>query len=302
MNLLYIHTHDLGQYISPYGYTPCTPNLQRLANEGVLFRNAFCVAPTCSPSRAALLTGRYPHEVGMHGLTNQGWALRDYGEHLAAHFSAQGWEAAMQFRATEYLDRRLGLLFAALEETGLAEETLVVFTTDHGPGLAGVKTHLNDRGLGVAMILRGPGAFSVGRVVEGLSSHLDLFPTFCEVLGISEPEGLSGKSLVPLAAGAQAQIHEELFQEQGYHGRYLPLRAVRTERYRYVRGYTQDLSMWLDFNADQGEAFSCMQEAGLGRIPMPEEQLFDLLEDPAREDAIPEPLGEPEWAKGKWET
>lgn len=438
MNILYIHTHDLGPYIGPYGYFPHTPNLHTFANQGVTFRNAFCVAPTCSPSRAALLTGRYPQEVGMHGLTNQGWELRDYSEHLAAHLSAHGfetvltgiqhvagttpeeldklpydrriepigepgergrdlttekaidylkethagpfflnvgyslthhsnwdrafvlsreemgpldtrcarplphlpdtprtrWEAAMQFRATEYLDHRLGLLFDALEETGLAEDTLVVFTTDHGPGLPGVKTHLNDRGLGVAMILRGPGGFTGGRVVEGLSSHLDLFPTFCEAAGLPQPEGLRGKSLVSLAKGDRKQIHEELFQEQGYHGNYLPLRAVRTPRYRYVRRYGPEQSYWLAFNADQGEAFGCLQQAGVERIPMREEQVYDLVEDPqertnriddpaladvvedlrarldahleatgdpALQDAIPAPPGTPDWAGAKKE-
>ena len=51
-NILYIHSHDTGRHIQPYGYAVVTPNLQRLAEEGVLFRENFCVSPTCSPSRA----------------------------------------------------------------------------------------------------------------------------------------------------------------------------------------------------------------------------------------------------------
>ena len=90
MNIIYLHTHDLGRYISPYGYSAQTPNLQRLADEGVLFRNAFSIAPTCSPSRAATVTGRYPHQVGMYGLTGQGWKLNDYNQHFAKHFSDHG--------------------------------------------------------------------------------------------------------------------------------------------------------------------------------------------------------------------
>lgn len=434
MNIIYLHTHDLGRYIGPYGYTPRTPNLQRLADEGILFRNAFCVAPTCSPSRAALVTGKYPHQVGMQGLTNQGWGLRDYQEHFARHFSDHGmstaligvqhvtgptheelaklpygrlidpigepgetgedlttpaaiaflnerhdkpfflnvgyslthhsnwdrsfvlsreemgpldsrntrplphlpdtprtrWEAAMQFRATEYLDRRLGLLFGALDDTGLAESTVVVFTTDHGPGLPGVKTHLNDRGLGVAMIIRGPGGFSGGRVIEGLTSQLDLFPTFCELCGIEPPADLEGKSLLPVVnAEKETPLHDRLFSEQGYHGRYLPLRSVRTERYRYVRRYGEPQSAMLHFNADQGEAYRVLEQAGCADVPMPAEQLFDLhrdpqelvnladdptcakvldqlrqslaghldqSDDPALEDAIPKPPPQPEWA------
>lgn len=437
MNIIYLHTHDLGRYIGPYGYTPRTPNLQRLADEGVLFRNAFCVAPTCSPSRAALVTGKYPHQVGMHGLTNQGWGLRDYNEHFARHFSDHGmhtaltgiqhitgptpeelaklpyhrfiepigepgetgedlttlaaidflkekhdnpfflnvghslthhsnwdrsfvlsretmgpldtryvrplphlpdtprtrWEAAMQFRAAEYFDSRVGLLLDALDETGLAGNTLVVFTTDHGPGLPGVKTHLNDRGLGVATIIRGPGGFSGGRVVEGLTSHMDLFPTFCDLLEIDPPGGLEGKSLLPMVNGdTEATIHDRLFSEQGYHGRYLPLRSVRTERYRYIRRYGEPQSALLYFNADQGEVYKVLEAAGCESDLMPDEQLFDLHRDPqelvnlatnseyrpvldnlrqsldahlartgdpALDDAIPGPPPPPDWATEK---
>ena len=66
-NILYIHSHDTGRYIQPYGFDVPTPNLQKLAAEGVLFRHAFSAAPTCSPSRASLLTGHCPHNNGMLG-------------------------------------------------------------------------------------------------------------------------------------------------------------------------------------------------------------------------------------------
>src|ERR1700677_2811053 len=59
-NIVYIHSHDSGRYLSPYGQSVPTSNLQRLAQEGIVFRKAFSAAPTCSPSRAALLTGLYP--------------------------------------------------------------------------------------------------------------------------------------------------------------------------------------------------------------------------------------------------
>ena len=51
-NILYIHSHDTGRVVQPYGYQVPTPNMQLLADQGVLFREAFCNAPTCSGSRA----------------------------------------------------------------------------------------------------------------------------------------------------------------------------------------------------------------------------------------------------------
>lgn len=90
-NIIYINSHDSGRYLQPYGYDVPTPNIQKLASEGVLFRNTFSVAPTCSPSRAGLLTGQCPHKNGMLGLVNQGWMLNDYKKHLVHTLRAAGY-------------------------------------------------------------------------------------------------------------------------------------------------------------------------------------------------------------------
>lgn len=82
-NILYIHSHDTGRHIEPYGFAVATPNLQRLAEEGVLFRQAFSAAPTCSPSRAALLTGQCAHSSGMLSLAGAGVGLPRVEEHMA---------------------------------------------------------------------------------------------------------------------------------------------------------------------------------------------------------------------------
>src|SRR5581483_5240939 len=103
-NILYIHSHDTGRYVQPYGHAVPTPNIQRLAEQGVLFRQAFCASPTCSPSRAALLTGQSPHNSGMLGLAHRGFSLYDYHQHIlhtlrsANYFSA---EVGMQHIAAD---------------------------------------------------------------------------------------------------------------------------------------------------------------------------------------------------------
>lgn len=95
LNILYLHSHDTGRYIQPYGYAVETPNLQRFAEQGVLFRNAFCAGPTCSPSRAALLTGQYPHQNGMTALAHHGGRLKDPSRHLAHYLKRQGYATAL---------------------------------------------------------------------------------------------------------------------------------------------------------------------------------------------------------------
>jgi len=86
MNIVYLHAHDAGRYVQPYGFPLETPNLMAFAKEAVLFRKAFCIAPTCGPSRAAMLTGQYPHQIGMYGLPGgQGWKIDDYNKHLSTN-------------------------------------------------------------------------------------------------------------------------------------------------------------------------------------------------------------------------
>ena len=63
-NIVYLHSHDTGRYVQPYGHQIVTPNIQRLADQGLLFRQAFCAAPSCSGSRACLLTGQWPTSTG----------------------------------------------------------------------------------------------------------------------------------------------------------------------------------------------------------------------------------------------
>src|SRR5918996_1661478 len=94
-NILYIHSHDTGRYVQPYGYQVPTPNIQLLADQGVLFRQAFSVAPTCSGSRASLLTGQYCHNNGMLGLAHRGWTLNDYGKHWVHTLREAGYRSVL---------------------------------------------------------------------------------------------------------------------------------------------------------------------------------------------------------------
>ena len=94
-NIVLIVSHDTGRYLQPYGHQMITPNIQRLADQGLLFRHAFSAAPTCSPSRAALMTGRWPHCNGMLGLAHRGFALDDPGQHILHTLRDAGYFTAM---------------------------------------------------------------------------------------------------------------------------------------------------------------------------------------------------------------
>ena len=103
-NILIFVPHDLGQHLGCYGMdTVDTENIDRLASEGVRFENSFCTAPQCSPSRASIFTGRYPHSNGVMGLTHDGfaWDLHDTERHLSGILSEHGWHSTLAGGAHE---------------------------------------------------------------------------------------------------------------------------------------------------------------------------------------------------------
>src|SRR6202012_4735833 len=94
-NILYLNSHDTGRYVQPYGNAVPTPNIQWLAHQGVMFRNTFSAAPSCSGSRAALLTGSYCHNNGMMGLAHRGFALYDYDQHIVRTLRRAGYHTEL---------------------------------------------------------------------------------------------------------------------------------------------------------------------------------------------------------------
>ena len=386
MNIIYIHTHDSGRYLQPYGYPVETPNMMRLAQESTLFRKAFCAGPTCSPSRAALLTGTYPHCNGMLGLASRGFSLRDYDMHLVRWLSRHGYRTALSGiqheapdgnvigydevllepveknmyvkdpeafdhkgaeLAADYLRRQkgregnfflswgmisthrdfptdtgdidpdyvmpphvvydapqtrvdmarymrsariaddcLGIVMDAVREAELEENTVIVFTTDHGIAFPHMKCTLYDTGIGVALMIKYPGNPTRGMVTDALVSQVDVFPTLCDLCGIDKPEWLTGTSLTDILAGKEgARGREEIFAEVTYHASYEPMRCVRTERYKLIRRF-DDHNGVVPSNIDNGPSKQFVLDAGILDRVHAREMLFDLYLDPMERENL----------------
>lgn len=144
-NLILIDCHDLGQHLGCYDWTRVpSPHLDSLA-AGVRFVNSFCTAPQCSPGRAALYTGRYPHANGMlvwriHLLT--GGCIMTARQEFAELQDVIG-----------TLDTAVGRIWQAVQATGLGDDTWLIFTTDHGLAMPRAKCTLYDPGLQTALIM-----------------------------------------------------------------------------------------------------------------------------------------------------
>lgn len=136
------------------------------------------------------------------------------------------------------VDRAVGAILAALRAGGWERDTIVVFTTDHGPALPRAKWTLFDPGVAVAMIVRWPGGGIVGgRRCEWLLSHVDIVPTLGELMGVTLPPSLDGMSF---AGGLRA--------ETGGRGPRSDLGLIyihgnlwgwRTERFKLLRNFNE---------------------------------------------------------------
>jgi arylsulfatase A-like enzyme len=175
------------------------------------------------------------------------------------------------------LDDKIGQVFDALKRNGLWGDTLVIATTDHGLAFPGMKCTCRDAGLGVMLILRGPGVEG-GRASDALVSQIDLFPTLCDLLGIAPPAWLQGRSLMPVLRGESEGVNDAIFGEVTYHGAYDPQRAVRTTRWKYIRGWHETPRPLL-MNCDDGLSRRWMAEHGGAEQFLDAEALYDLTFD-----------------------
>ncbi len=177
------------------------------------------------------------------------------------------------------LDDGIGAVLGALDDLGLAGDTLVICTTDHGMAFPGAKTTLTDRGIGVFLIMRGPGGFEGGTVSDALVSHIDLYPTVCDLLEIEAPAFLQGESLMPLVTGERESVRDAIFAEGTYHAAYEPQRAVRTPRWKFIRRFGDPAPVLV--NTDDSPSKDLWVQAGWAERAVDQEQLYDLLFDPA---------------------
>ncbi len=395
MNILYLHTHDTGRILSTYGYRVPTPNYQRIFRQGLTFENAFAVAPTCSPSRAGLLTGCFPHQNGMLGLAQRGFHL-NMQFHIVPYLKAHGyhtvlcgvqheyayyldhalakeaigydedistdcskyaeadlvlWDQNNASKLLEWLDHadtkkpfflsfgqhathrkyptqidkqidpdyavppayvtnnattrddfarfetslkiadeNLGKIYDKLIEKDLLKDTIILITTDHGIAYPFSKCTLFDRGIGVLMAMLVPGGQQTSKVYDGLVSHIDVFPTLCDLLGLEKPDHLEGKSFAALFEGKEYEGDDYIFAENNFHTSYEPYRCIRNKRYKYIK-YFDDYKQLNLSNIDNSPIKEMLEQYGLRDIEKSQEYLFDLIYDPCEQNNLADEEG-----------
>jgi N-sulfoglucosamine sulfohydrolase len=406
-NILFIFMEDMGKQIPAYGDTTIeTPQLDRLASQGVVFETAQVAAATCSSSRGSQYTGLYPHQNGIMGFINHhGFRFREgvptyvqvlkqvgyecgltyktgvmpesavpfdfkagssdnrlrneKGNPAAAnngidnfryflqnlepgtpfYFQAQtpdthsnwnkpqfiaegspGWPypevdpanikafpsfggdfvlteklrnlMVSYYGAIQRTDWYVGQLLTLLEEFGLEDNTLVIFSADHGPSELGRgKTTPYELGLNVPFIARWPGVIDPGTRSKALVSLVDLFPTFQEVAGMEPSSYLPGYSLVP-AFNGESTPREYLYSAYNAHttgkSSYWPSRTVFDGRYKLIHNLNADgvtprspsISFQMRDAIEKQQPMSHAAAVAKRSNAPPEYELYDLKLDP----------------------
>ncbi len=397
-NLVLIIADDLAwDDVGCYGHpTIRTPNLDRLAREGMRFTKGFVTAASCSPSRASMITGRYPHNTDAEELH---WAvpkaqvtfvekLREagywtaaagkwhLGEALKERFdlvkeadpsgfqlptgkdgkpatvikakgdqsgcidwvpTLQGrpkdkpfflWLAALdphrdyeegissrpyrleEVRVPAYLpdvvevrkdlalyyeeitrlDDFVGQVLDELEKQGVADNTFILFLSDNGRPFPRDKTTLFEGGIKTPWLIRWPKGVKPGMVCDRLVSSVDIAPTMLTLAGLKPGPTIQGKDFSALLKKPTAKFREYVYGEDNWHDYADRARAVRSERFKYIRNDYPELPNTPPADGVRSPSYQAMQrlrDKGFltedkltcfkAREP---EEFYDLINDP----------------------
>jgi arylsulfatase A-like enzyme len=176
-------------------------------------------------------------------------------------------EETIQQRAEMMLavDEGVGRIVTALEERGIADDTMLVFMSDNGSffgehGLSIERRFPYEESIRCPLLIRHPARIERGRVVDAFALSVDIAPTLLDVAGVAIPRGVQGRSLLPHLGGTQVAGRDAFLIE--YHGHENPFpwianidyRAVRIGRYKYIRWLREDDAHELyDLDADPYE-------------------------------------------------
>lgn len=176
-----------------------------------------------------------------------GSLLQEPGMEMSEAHQREGIRA--YYAAVTTLDQQIGRLLDHLRANGQLDNTLVVFTSDHGYHLGWrgqwCKHSIDEQVLRVPLIVRHPQG-AKGAKASGIVELLDLFPSFCDIAGLPTPDKLDGKSFLPLLTDPKAEGKNGAFCQWG-NGR-----TVRTQRWRLTERRDGSAELY-DHSTDEAE-------------------------------------------------
>ncbi len=203
-----------------------------------------------------------------------------------------------------YMDSQVGGILAALDASGAADDTLVLFLSEQGSGFPFAKWTCYDAGLQSAAIARWPGVVKPGSETDAMIEYGDVLPTFLAAAALKIPEALYGKSFLPVLRGETGEHKSHVFGIQTTRGivggsDHYGIRSVRSGSHLYIRNLTPEATF--SCSANKGDVWNSWVRAaknGDGHAASlvrayqhrPAEELYDVRRDPwNRENRIDDP-------------
>jgi choline-sulfatase len=188
--------------------------------------------------------------AGNEGVSNE-WSQEQWRYYLWCYY-----------RHVEMVDAEIGRVLRGIEESGHADDTLVIFTADHGEGTAHHqmtrKNLLYEEALAVPLVMSLPGEIGSGRAdASHVASGLDIVPTVCDYAGVNAPPQMRGRSLRPALEQRNATWREFVVSEVNDNTG----RAVRSDRYKYIKYADDPVEQLFDMREDPGEVSNLADDA-----------------------------------------
>jgi arylsulfatase A-like enzyme len=183
--------------------------------------------------------------------------------------------------AIRHMDEQMGRVFAAVGELGLASNTLVIFTTDHGIAMPRAKCSLYEPGLRTSFVLRYPGrkGWHGGLRLKPLVSNIDCLPTVLDLAGVAIPAAVQGRSLAPLLDGGSYRERERIFGEITYHDYYDPRRSIRSATAKLIVNFSS-APAFMDPSQSWRPRADTVVPANHALAYHPAYEFYDLMQDP----------------------
>jgi N-sulfoglucosamine sulfohydrolase len=378
-NVLLITSHDTGRHLGCYGVAEVSsPRIDALAAGGVRMGHCFATVPICCPSRASMMTGRYPQSHGLMDLCFPpfDWEMHEEERHLSHLLREAGYHTrlfgiqhevstgrlprlgfdvlpegprapcdAVAGQVAEFLDAQrasdrpfyaqvgffethspftwggaepdesrglyippyvrpseairgmarelqgsirkmdaaVGAIVDALDAAGLAGNTILVYTTDHGIEFPRAKWTLYDPGIGIAMVVRWPaGGVTGGRVCERLQSNVDFLPTVLELAGLPVPGNVEGRSFAGALAGrGEPPLRSEVF---ALYAKRCQGRCVRTRDFKLIRNFDIDRYHRRPVDFTDYDDYGVTPNLELYDLRADPDEFNNLAADPAHEE------------------
>jgi len=200
-------------------------------------------------------------------------------------------DMALYYDEITRLDGFVGQVLDELDRQKIRENTLIVYISDNGRPFVRDKTTLYDSGIRTPWLVSWPAKVKAGTSTASLVSAVDLAPTFIDVAGIPSTPLFEGTSFLKTLSNPKARIRDHIFAEKHWHDYEDQVRAVRDDRFKYIRNYYNDLPLTPSADGVRSPAFQKMlalsREGKLTQAqmavfvkPRPEEELYDCKADP----------------------